>query len=150
MNSYDKSSLYEMSYAFMRRFAFIHVPIPSKITPNLIKKYFNCWGEKDLKNQLDLEALTNLWEIINKSGHKIGPAIIEDICKHLKTNEKDYVSAIIMYVLPQFEGLPGEEIKKFIKEIKGSLEISEQDSKELDEFAFEFFDIQKEKEETEK
>jgi len=26
MNTYDKTSLYEMSYAFMRRFAFVRVP----------------------------------------------------------------------------------------------------------------------------
>jgi MoxR-like ATPase len=29
MNSYDKNSLFMMSFAFMRRFAQIHIPIPT-------------------------------------------------------------------------------------------------------------------------
>lgn len=29
MNTYDKTSLYEMSYAFMRRFAFIRIGVPT-------------------------------------------------------------------------------------------------------------------------
>src|SRR5690554_64875 len=33
MNTFDKTSLYEMSYAFMRRFAFIPVTVPNHINP---------------------------------------------------------------------------------------------------------------------
>ena len=30
MNNYDKDSLYELSYAFMRRFAFVELDIPNE------------------------------------------------------------------------------------------------------------------------
>jgi len=45
MNTFDKASLYEMSYAFMRRFAFIKVGIPKIINEELIKKYISCWDD---------------------------------------------------------------------------------------------------------
>jgi len=47
MNTYDKSSLYEMSYAFMRRFAFIMVDIPivENINAEKVKEFIECWDE---------------------------------------------------------------------------------------------------------
>ena len=41
MNTFDKTSLYEMSYAFMRRFAFIPVDIPKEINAVPINKYLD-------------------------------------------------------------------------------------------------------------
>lgn len=37
MNTYDKTSLYEMSYAFMRRFAFIPVGVPKTLIRTLLR-----------------------------------------------------------------------------------------------------------------
>ena len=118
MNTFDKTSLYEMSYAFMRRFAFIPVVIPDKINDDLLKEYLDCWNIDDdsLVNQL-----SQLWEVINET-RPIGPAIVEDIYQFLleqngnteaEMSPPDYTSAIINYVLPQFEGLPQEELNKF-------------------------------------
>lgn len=45
MNTFDKASLYEMSYAFMRRFAFIRVGIPKNIDEELIREYISCWDD---------------------------------------------------------------------------------------------------------
>ena len=45
MNTHDKMSLFDLSYAFIRRFAFIHVGAPSQtdITADAIKEYLNRW-----------------------------------------------------------------------------------------------------------
>ncbi|MFN2363903.1 MAG: AAA family ATPase, partial [Halarsenatibacteraceae bacterium] len=117
MNTFDKTSLYEMSYAFMRRFAFIPVVIPDTIDENLLIEYLGCWSIKDYSL---VHELSQLWNVINDT-RPIGPAIVEDIYQYLleenSTEEEDshpdYASAIVNYVLPQFEGLTQEELKKF-------------------------------------
>lgn len=45
MNTHDKMTLYDLSYAFMRRFAFVNVPAPDteQISPELIESYVNTW-----------------------------------------------------------------------------------------------------------
>ncbi|RPF55261.1 AAA family ATPase [Aquisalibacillus elongatus] len=70
MNTIDKASLYEMSYAFMRRFAFIPVGIPKDINSELIQKYLDVW---EMSTYPHVEALAAIWKIINKY-RKIGPA----------------------------------------------------------------------------
>ncbi|MEA1993393.1 MAG: AAA family ATPase, partial [Euryarchaeota archaeon] len=139
MNTFDKTSLYEMSYAFMRRFAFIQVTVPSKIDENLISEYVRVWGfERDAEIY---RTLSELWKIINEY-RKIGPAVIEDIYKHL-LEEEDYVSAVTMYVMPQFEGMLEKDQKEFIKELSGKDFIKDEDR--LKDFASEFFGIERTK-----
>jgi len=142
MNTLDKASLYEMSYAFMRRFAFIPVNVPNEINEKLIQNYLDIWGSKTERDSELVNELTNLWKTINKF-RKIGPAIIKDIYEYL-SKERDLISAVIMFVLPQFEGLAEEEILKFVKE----LDIERKDG--LKDFCVDFFGIKREKfEETE-
>ncbi|MFC4799447.1 hypothetical protein ACFPA1_08755 [Neobacillus sp. GCM10023253] len=48
MNAFDKASLYEMSYAFMRRFAFIPVGVPKNITEVLVETYLIQWELRNM------------------------------------------------------------------------------------------------------
>jgi len=134
MNTTDKSSLYEMSYAFMRRFAFIPVGIPKDINNILIEEYLSSW---EIDNYPYVEIITAIWKLINKY-RKIGPAIVQDIVNHTIDNE-DFTSPIILYVLPQFEGLPVAKIREFINEIIDETEavIS---IEQLEDFVSDFFD----------
>lgn len=120
MNTYDKTSLYELSYAFMRRFAFIYVGIPKNIDENLVERFLNKWEIEDKTiNNINLkEGLTEIWNIINKY-RPIGPAIIKDIANFVSL-EGDYTSAIILYAFPQFEGVMESKIKQFVKELLSS------------------------------
>ena len=116
MNTFDKSSLYEMSYAFMRRFSFIPVGLPEDLE-GAMRGLVNIWGL-----DVDEETMSNmvkLWDIINRV-RKIGPAIIEDILRYILQG-KDYSSAIIIYVLPQFEGIDDDVMKTFIDDIRSEL-----------------------------
>ncbi|MBW1782369.1 MAG: EVE domain-containing protein [Deltaproteobacteria bacterium] len=112
MNSYDKSSLYEMSYAFMRRFAFVPVDVPGKISPEMVKIFAAIW-----RLNADDDTCRNISELWTKTNEvrKIGPAIVEDILNCvIHSTPPDYTSAIIMFVMPQFEGLLEDEQKNFI------------------------------------
>ncbi|MDQ0160016.1 AAA family ATPase [Alkalibacillus salilacus] len=133
MNTIDKSSLYEMSYAFMRRFAFISIGAPKDINNKLIKEYLSIWGMEDYPN---IETLKNIWMLINQY-RKIGPAIIEDIARHTEEND-DFAQPIMMYVLPQFEGLPLSRIKEFIKQLQEKTDVVINDTYLLN-FANDFF-----------
>lgn len=144
MNTFDKSSLYEMSYAFMRRFAFIPINCPSIIDKDLIEEYVsNCWN-LELDEKIN-SNLAELWTKINGS-RSIGPAIIEDMYKYIQATN-DYVSAIIMYVFPQFEGLSDEIIVNFYKDVENLPFIVEK-KYELKSFASDFFDTHIKKFET--
>ena len=139
MNTFDKSSLYEMSYAFMRRFAFIPVGVPDDIGLDDIEKYLEAWNKcKD--EGIDEEKLLKIWKSVNKI-RKIGPAIVKDICEFVSKSREDYASAIIMYVLPQFEGLADEKIISFIKDIKEI--IGEAEADKIEEFSYDFFSIER-------
>jgi MoxR-like ATPase len=109
MNSYDKTSLYEMSYAFMRRFAFVRVGPPrvSEID-EAIEEYVRTW-DLDVRDE-DRDAVTEVWRTMNSSGRDIGPALIRDMLE-LMQNATGPVTdrttrAVVSYVLPQLEGLP--------------------------------------------
>jgi MoxR-like ATPase/tetratricopeptide (TPR) repeat protein len=108
MNTFDKTSLYEMSYAFMRRFSFISVQIPENIEL-AVDGLVDVWG-MDVDEKMK-KRVTILWKIINEY-RKIGPAIVRDILR-CTLETQDYTSAINMYVLPQFEGLEDRKLKRF-------------------------------------
>jgi MoxR-like ATPase len=123
MNVFDKDYLFEMSYAFMRRFTFIYVDLPEK--SEFKKLIQDKWG-KDVSD-IYLNALEDLLEI--KNHRKIGPAIFKDMVDYFKEREKiankeldDYQKhiikdAVISYILPQFEGLEVSKTKKVWNEI---------------------------------
>jgi hypothetical protein len=119
MNTDDKSSLYQMSYAFMRRFAFIEVPPPQvDITPELVLKYIDVWGVTDgddlpFKHPVVM-AIAGIWAEI-QSERSVGPALIKDLVTDLlqqyeMDGQVDVTSPIKMYLIPQFEGLTKRQL----------------------------------------
>lgn len=142
MNTFDKASLYEMSYAFMRRFAFIPVGVPKHINESLIEGYLKLWDIEDKSyNEISLsKGLAMLWKIINKY-RIVGPAIIEDIANYV-SDMGDYTSAVILYVLPQFEGIMEDKIRQFVKEMfEGEMGSLFKQKRTLEDFVEDFFEI---------
>jgi len=121
MNTLDKTSLYEMSYAFMRRWAFIPIGIPDLPAPEeetadgesklvqLVREYVAVWSDNEAVPEVEqhYEPVGCLWYAVNKQ-RAIGPAIIEDIYTYVASTptveDADYVSPIIMYVFPSWKG----------------------------------------------
>ncbi|MFW6048297.1 MAG: AAA family ATPase [Candidatus Natronoplasma sp.] len=141
MNTYDKASLYEMSYAFMRRFAFIDVSVPSgEISKGLIDEYIECWeglDQDDIDDDLK-ENLAEIWKTLNDSGRAIGPAIVEDMLKFLvERGPNNLVEALSLYVLPQLEGLVKSTQEKIIKELWKIDSVNEEELKKVAEERFE-------------
>lgn len=128
MNTLDKTSLYEMSYAFMRRWAFVPIGVPELPdpgTPNgrielidLLEAYVDVWTDGDGSNvsRDHLGTIGEIWYTVNEH-RAIGPAIVEDIYEYVAGAEPDnldFVSPIVMYVYPQLEGLPRRDLKDVV------------------------------------
>ncbi|NEU59217.1 AAA family ATPase [Halorussus sp. MSC15.2] len=125
MNTQDKASLYKMSYAFMRRFAFISVPVPDTdtISSELVSNYAETWG-CDFDDDA-IQNITNLWKAVQP--HKeIGPALIKDIMGHIQnqtdSGEIDYAYPVRMYIVPQLEGLPEGRINGMLNTMASDID----------------------------
>lgn len=125
MNSVDKGSLYRMSYAFMRRFSFVNVPVPTAeaITPELVGAYLDCWeidpeeydesnvtlGDADSFGEKLRKDVTLVWKQALECGPEFGPGVIRNVVEHALTELQTtgtlgYDQAIAANLLPQFEG----------------------------------------------
>jgi len=114
MNTYDKTSLYELSYAFMRRFAFVHVDVPTVPEDDaarsaLLREYTSEWGIDPRPETID--AVSEIWSVMNngQGDRKIGPAIVRDMIRGIehgthRNHEISVTAAVGNYVLPQLEG----------------------------------------------
>lgn len=133
MNTADKASLFELSYAFMRRFAFINIGVPRHITVQLVEKYLSIWGLPQYSYSDDLVII---WETINQY-RKLGPAIIKDLA-FCTIDEPNFTDAILLFVMPQLEELLTDDIKKFIDTLKEKVP-NRIDAERLHDFAHDFF-----------
>ncbi|MBN2002731.1 MAG: CHAT domain-containing protein [Anaerolineae bacterium] len=136
MNVYDKSYLFQMSFAFMRRFAFIDVDLPDH---DAFMRLCDKWiGGCPLAEAPDSE-ITDLQEKLKTllqadsvlmRLRALGPAIVKDMIHYVgdrykhKNDSKlpDLLGeAFLLYAVPQLDGLDHEEIRKIFEEIHGLL-----------------------------
>ncbi|MFC7070609.1 AAA family ATPase [Halobaculum lipolyticum] len=141
VNSTDKSSLYRMSRAFMRRFAFIPVPVPSSeeiqdIGDELFEEYFDKWEleipdaseinnlEGDVEDQL-IEDLPIIWAAVQDQ-QQVGPGVLKDMTSQIVTgmhrkDELRYEYAFVAKLLPQLDGIPPEQMRTILNRIEANL-----------------------------
>jgi len=131
MNVYDKASLFAMSYAFMRRFAFVDVPIPNPYQyQQLLQRYF-----EEHKLPIDQDRVfATLCSIFERKPDNwlmhyraLGPAIAQDIVRYLHSRKRtsarsfriDFlIEALGLYVVPQLEGLEQEQIRRVYEQLR--------------------------------
>ena len=118
LNTDDKASLFEMSYAFLRRFAFIHIPLP---TPEGLEQI----GNAVLRTRVGLDEATTvpllaLWRSII-AVRPLGPALLIDMAQYLRSRRAtddgrwagSVAEAVAQFVVPQLEGLDPEQLSRF-------------------------------------
>ena len=116
MNVDDKDSLFDLSYAFMRRFMFIEVDLP--LDGEYIK-IIESWAIN--LDEYFVKKLIELYGIVKF--RKLGPAIFKDMISYIQARiEIEYAEpeqilgeTIDSYILPQLEGLNSKTIKKIEK-----------------------------------
>lgn len=145
MNTFDKASLYQLSYAFMRRFAFIEIPIPlgddyEAIIDNAAR-HFGLLAEAGELREYCLDLLKAVFTpepdtYLAALDLLVGPAIPIDIIKYLRhripvqsaglnqeTLNSLVVEALEMYLYPQFEG-KDQRHEQIIKSLTSALHLS--------------------------
>ncbi len=118
MNAMDKHLLFDMSYALMRRFAFIEIGTPpEKAYEQLLRG-----ADEVVRKLLPLRTLNNL-----------GPAIYVDAAKYARRRGKDSISEsrllyeiFYAFFLPQFEGLDEHQGTRLYRMLSAHLEPAEQ------------------------
>lgn len=112
MNTWDKTSLFRLSYAFMRRFAFIEVAVPPEDTYEELIGDFVAEAGFGLSEEATL-ALYSLFAgpTLRELQRELGPGIAKSAIAHTKAamaaglNEAGaLLAAVRARVLPQFEG----------------------------------------------
>jgi MoxR-like ATPase len=112
INVFDKALLFEMSFALMRRFAFVEVHSPE---PAVFDDLIERAAEGDPKASAISRSLLTLRE-----EKDLGPAVFMDIArfvrKRAKIGDPDggqlAFEAFYSYLLPQFEGIDAESGEK--------------------------------------
>ena len=118
MNVFDKNLLFEMSYALMRRFAFIEVGTPSEAA---YRKLLDGEGEV-VKHLLGLREFVDL-----------GPAVYLDAAKYAARRARDGITesrllyeVFYAYFLPQFEGMEERRVMTLYRTVAEHLDRPEQ------------------------
>lgn len=124
MNVYDKASLFAMSYAFMRRFAFVEVAIPdAEAYKQLLEAFLRDFAIEDSSQDFKdlLLGIFDSSENINNPlmrWRALGPAFARDLIGYLSKRvaqgadlaKMHLAEALSLYVVPQFDGLERDNI----------------------------------------
>jgi energy-coupling factor transporter ATP-binding protein EcfA2 len=119
MNVFDKNLLFDMSYALMRRFAFIEVTSPDEAT---FEGLLAVPGGDVVRQLLPLRQFRDL-----------GPAVFLDACRYANRRANDDVNPSRLlyevfygFFLPQFEGMDENRAAQLYKVVASVLEPAEQ------------------------
>jgi Ni2+-binding GTPase involved in maturation of urease and hydrogenase len=123
MNTFDKASLYQLSFAFMRRFAFVNVDPPGQADFAKLISTKTADLDVDLAAMGETDTASGLLGSIfappagsglDALKLQVGPAIFLDVVTYLRARAsgggtgvpfRDQVAeALAMYLFPQFEG----------------------------------------------
>jgi MoxR-like ATPase len=123
MNVFDKTLLFEMSYALMRRFAFVEVASPSQAV-------FEALIDRESGGETESAAIAKSLLVLRKL-KDLGPAVFMDLTRYIRERQASaevedgqlIFEAFYSYLLPQFEGIDddtGVELNKTLGKLVGT------------------------------
>ena len=128
LNISDKASLFQLSFAFLRRFAVIDIPLPSR---GSYTEWFRsrCLEIPETHREPIVEAAMNLAHAVPM--RELGPAILLDVARFvgialLPTADgiapyadplTAFLTAARLFTVPQFEGATAAEVEAALKAI---------------------------------
>lgn len=122
MNSIDKAALYQMSYAFARRFGWVYVSVPEEKHDFLRKLLQESRQDNNTSDTSVLHALAGFWAEVN-TVREIGPSPIIDMIGIMKSmsasmdfyaeidtvDNEVILDALDMALLPMLDGISSED-----------------------------------------
>jgi MoxR-like ATPase len=127
MNVFDKSLLFEMSFALMRRFAFIEVPAPSNDVYRALVRQQVANDDTTLQQRVEQVVMPLL---ALRSVKELGPALFIDMARFARARlqigdlpDHDLTQQLFFsFLLPQFEGVgdaEGRVLYRTVSELVG-------------------------------
>lgn len=126
LNTSDKASLFQLSFAFLRRFALVEVPLPEK-------EPYQAWFVTrldDVEEPLRSEIATAAINLALVKEHELGPAILGDIARFinkalLETStgqsmfdaQTAFLAAVRLLAVAQYEGARPARIAEALRAI---------------------------------
>jgi MoxR-like ATPase len=125
LNVSDKASLFQLSFAFLRRFAVVDVPLPARSD-------YEAFLTTELGSDMDEQTRRKIVDAaldLAFSRRQLGPAILQDIARFVRigivetsTGEPTYgdpvdafVTAVRLYAVPQYEGAEAAETDQMMR-----------------------------------
>ena len=126
MNTWDKTSLFRLSYAVQRRFAILFVGVPEDSAyARLIETHATQKGRDPVLPDGATAPLVRLFRSEALLGCRpIGPAVVLDMIRYMRRRQAsgDGLSeALAMYLLPQLEGLAQQPAQRALELLLESL-----------------------------
>jgi MoxR-like ATPase len=145
MNTWDKTSLFRLSYAVQRRFAIVHVGIPDDAAyAELIERQAAGEGSAAALDVALVDRLTTLFSTRGVFAHRpIGPAIAIDVVRYMRRRGAGgdaLAEAFAMFLLPQLEGLDAAPAVEVFRTLSRALD-GVCSREQRDEFALRFGDL---------
>lgn len=128
MNARDKASLFQLSFAFLRRFAVVDIPLPEEDAYRLLYEGWSAELEPDARAVISGAAMALAF-----GPRQLGPAILRDVAAFTSigltttdtasvTSSYDdpvvaFLTAVRLYAAPQYEGAPRAEIDEALRRL---------------------------------
>lgn len=120
MNTWDKTSLFRLSFAVQRRFAVVHIGPPSDAQYASI---LNDAAEGDsMSRALDTKALEKMRRLFSRKGllkyRPVGPAIAKDMISYQRRRDSGgdgMTESLVLFLLPQLAGLDAGDADEVLK-----------------------------------
>jgi hypothetical protein len=125
INTVDKASLYQMSYALSRRFAWVFVDVPADL-PGFVRRYVQARIGVEMTPGAD-PPLAKIWSAVNEV-RPLGAAPFIDIVSYCLTTKEGfdfgvepdpekapteaYVDAFKVFVMPMLDGVLRDELQR--------------------------------------
>jgi MoxR-like ATPase len=117
MNTYDKNSLFRMSYAFMRRFAFVYVGTSDVDTT------LEAATQGLQLDGADETRLRSLLVTCEAAGRALGIAIAADVARYVERARQygdisePFLDALVAHVLPQLDSLEPDGVRRVLESL---------------------------------
>lgn len=139
MNTFDRNLLFQLSAAFVRRFAVVYVGVPD---PEQLKTWLS---QRDLE-KLEMEDLGKLVDLLTDI-RPLGPAIWSDVADYLAvrrdtgtsgSSQSPLLEALTAFILPQMSGLD-PDLMALLRQGISSVFVDADDRQELERLLNELF-----------
>lgn len=133
INSVDKASLYQMSYALSRRFGWIYVDAPQD-TANFVRSYIEKVLKEEAASSGTTPTIASIWNAVNLV-RTVGPAPVIDAIQAIRIMEPGadllgppagdlktaYLDAFDLFFLPILDGILRHEAEGIINAVTTAL-----------------------------